>query len=103
MLYRPPSLGLIRLGLHHRCHAVLVVPPRGAHEGGSYSDCMGGGGGTTLYLLPGLDVSTAASTPSRWDLSGSTYGRSPQAGVYVEVDVCLHFGIASPQKVDFRE
>ena len=41
-MYRTPSLGLIRLGLHHRCHAVLVVPPRGAHEGGSYSDCVGG-------------------------------------------------------------
>ena len=41
------------------------------------------GGGTTLYLLPGLGVSTAAATPSWWDLSGSTYGRSPQVGVYV--------------------
>ena len=72
----------------------------GAHEGGSYSDCVGGGGGTTLYLLPGLVVFTvAASTPSGWDLSGSTYGRSPQVGVYVEVDVCLPFGIASPLKL----
>ena len=56
-------------------------------------------GVASLYLLPGLDVSTAASTPSRWDLSGSTYGRSPQVGVYVEVDVCLPFGIASPLKL----
>jgi hypothetical protein len=63
-MYRPPPLGLIRLGWHHRCHAVLAIP-RGAHEGGSYSDCVGGSGGTTLYLLPGLDVSAAASTPSR--------------------------------------
>jgi hypothetical protein len=58
-----------------------------------------GGGGTTLYLLPGLVVSTAASTPSGWDLSGSTYGRSPQVEVYVEVDVGLPFGIASPLKL----
>jgi hypothetical protein len=36
----------------------------------------------TLYLLPGLDVSTAVSAPSRWDLSDSTYGRRPQVGVY---------------------
>jgi len=50
-----PSVGT------HRCHAVLAIP-RGAHEGGSYSDCVGGSGGTTLYLLPGLDVSAAAST-----------------------------------------
>ncbi len=27
------------------------------------------------------------------------YGRSPQVGVYVEVDVCLPFGIASPLKL----
>jgi len=62
-----------------------------------------GGGGTTVYLLPGLVVSTAVSTPSGWDLSGSTYGRSPQVEVYVEVDVGLHvglpFGIASPLKL----
>ncbi len=66
---------------------------------GSYSDCVGGGGGTTLYLLPGFVVSTAAFTPSGWDLSGSTYGRSPQVEVYVEVDVGLPFGIASPLKL----
>ena len=61
-------------GWRHRFHAVqgylLVVPTREA--------AMDGGGETTLYLLPGLVVSTAAATPSRWDLSGS-----PQVGAYV--------------------
>ena len=62
-----------------------AVPPRGAHGKEATVTVWVGGGGTTLYLLPGLVVSTAASTPSGWDLSGSTYGRSPQVEVYVEV------------------
>ena len=77
----PPAS--FQLGVASEVPCSTRVPPRGAHEGGSYSDCVGGGGGTTLYLLPGLGVSTAAATPSWWDLSGSTYGRSPQVWVYV--------------------
>jgi hypothetical protein len=67
----PTPFGLIRLACRRGYHAVLAVPPRGAHEGGSYK----GGDVRLLYLLPGLDVSTAASAPLRLDLSGSTYGR----------------------------
>ena len=89
----------MRLCPCYRCHAVLAVPPRGAHGTEATVTVWVGGGGTTLYLLPGLVVLTvAASTPSGWDLSGSTYGRSPQVEVYVEVDVGLPFGIASPLK-----
>ena len=94
-----PPLCLTPIFLCCRCHAVLVVPPRGTHGKEATVTVWVGGGGTTLYLLPGLVVSTAASTPSGWDLSGSTYGRSPQVEVYVEVDVGLPFGIASPLKL----
>ena len=38
-------------------------------------------------------------TTAWWDLSGSTYGRSLQGGLYIEVYVCLPFGIASPLKL----
>ena len=95
----PPVECLIPIFLCCRCHAVLVVPPRGTHGKEATVTVWVGGGGTTLYLLPGLVVSTAASMPSGWDLSGSTYGRSPQVEVYVEVDVGLPFGIASPLKL----
>ena len=37
-------------------------------RGGSYSGCVGGGCGTTLYLLSVLVISSAASTPSWWGL-----------------------------------
>jgi len=59
-----------------------------------------------LCLLQLIEVALVGSpwvpvdgTTAWWDLSGSTYGRSPQVGVYVEVDVCLPFGIASPLKL----
>ena len=90
----PPVKCLMRLCLCCRCHAVLAVSPRGAHGKEATVTVWVEGGGTTLYLLPGLVVSTAASTPSGWDLSGST----SQVEVYVEVDVGLPFGIASPLK-----
>ena len=31
-MYRPPVLGLIRLGWHHGYHAVLAVPSRGGSK-----------------------------------------------------------------------
>ena len=42
----------------HRYHAVLVVPPRGVHGKEATVTVWVAGGGTTLYLLPGLVVST---------------------------------------------
>jgi hypothetical protein len=83
---------LMRIVLYCRCNAVQVPYPREE----SYSDCVDRG--TTLYLLLVLSVCTVVSTPPCWDLSCSTYGRSPQVEVNVEVDIDLFFGIMSPLK-----